>query len=109
MKPVFARYLKLSVLAGLGLAVPGLAWGQNYDIAAHCSEQAEITGSHSNFLELSCRKQEIAARDALQRMSIDPQIREHCAETVSIMPTGSYWLFKACVDQEINAARQLGR
>lgn len=83
------------------------ARAQSFDTNAHCKALASFSGTHSNTLELACRQQEAAAQAAIQRMVIEPSIRDHCTQLATFSGPGSYSLFKACVEQEQAAARQL--
>lgn len=99
-----------TVMAFLLLTAAPAADAQTFNINAHCAELASVGGSHSNVIELACRRQEAAARDALTRMSVAPSVRQHCSELAAYGGgAGSYVLYKACVEQEQAAAKELGR
>jgi len=89
------------VAAALMFAGYGPVAAQSFDTDAHCNRIANVGGTHSNTLELSCRKREAADKDAVQQMYAPDTVREHCERIAQVGGTGSYGLLKTCITREI--------
>lgn len=94
-----------SAVFGAALLAATTAQGQGmpyYDTNRYCQE----TSAGSYYLEAVCRESEHSAREAVQSVSVPPEIWRYCNSSVG--STSSYYLLQNCIESEEGAKRALG-
>lgn len=105
MKFIFSIVMLFACLFALNPPAYAKMKIPNYDIKEYCKEIGDVSGG-SSMIELTCRKEEQKAKEAISKMDFDDRILGYCTE-VTDAGGQSYMILQECIREEIHSKQQL--